>query len=572
LAAANRCIDRQIQEEIMKARLALSLTCFILLAGGCKYAPFLKYNLFVGKDGRPGFSEWDRFMGSDNRFRRAYDVKHYDWQITVHPDEQHISGKMDIHAVLNSEADSLLLDLHRKLNIDTLKIDGNSCAFNRKRDALFVQLTSEHQPGDRIILTIAYSGKPVNIANEGPIQWRTGVDGEPWISTQTEGIGPHYLMPCKDLLYDEPDSVRIRVTAPANLVCAANGRRIAVTESGGFKTSEFRVSNPINIYNISINLGSFTEIQKEYTDIEGNKRSIGIYALESNKNRADTFYDQVPEILTYFERTFGTFPWWNDGCNFVESTFSAMEHQSCIAMGSDYRYDFATTNLTLVHEISHEWWGNNVTAEDYCDMWLHEGFATYSEALFVEYKYGSDAYFKRIAYMASPHTDHHPVKKTCGVRYNNWATGKDQNIYSKGALFLHTIRQQLENDTLFFQALKAIQKNFSAGHLTSKEFIEQMNEMTGKDFTQMADVYLNRLQTPTIDFYLEGGEFVYMWSATTPPSLELRIDLQLSDSSVAINPSADPQRLIASRGTDLELSAIRSGYVRYNRLKKDPRK
>ena len=94
---------------------------------------------------------------------------------------------------------------------------------------------------------------------------------------------------------------------------------------------------------------------------------------------------------------YGVFPWWNDGCRFVESTFAAMEHQSCIAMGDDYRKDWKDTiNTTLVHEIAHEWWGNNVTGSDYCDIWIHEGMATYSEALFLEKFLGTEDYSEPI--------------------------------------------------------------------------------------------------------------------------------------------------------------------------------
>ena len=114
-------------------------------------------------------------------------------------------------------------------------------------------------------------------------------------------------------------------------------------------------------------------------DINGVERVLTFQVLDYNREKASKFYEQTSIILREFEKLYGEFPFWEDGCKFIESTFSAMEHQSGIAMGADYKNNWKEFNTTLIHELSHEWWGNSLTGKDYCDIWMHEGMATYSE-------------------------------------------------------------------------------------------------------------------------------------------------------------------------------------------------
>ena len=120
---------------------------------------------------------------------------------------------------------------------------------------------------------------------------------------------------------DEPDSCFIRVGVPKGFVAVANGRLDGVTEIPGETIYNWSVKNPINIYSISFNIGDYVKLEKEYKDIKGVDRKIEVYALSYNKTVADTFYDQAPEIMKNFERLYGSFPWWNDGCKFIESCF-----------------------------------------------------------------------------------------------------------------------------------------------------------------------------------------------------------------------------------------------------------
>jgi len=197
-------------------------------------------------------------------------------------------------------------------------------------------------------------------------------------------------MPCNALLSSESDSTTIAVTVPSNLTVVSNGQLIGIESNTERKTKTYKheITNNINTYSLSFNVGHFVELTKPYSDINGIERNLKFHVLDYNQDTASKFYEQTPIILREFEKLYGEFPFWEDGCKFIESTFSAMEHQSGIAMGSIYKNNWKEFNTTLIHELAHEWWGNSLTGKDYCDIWIHEGMATYSEALFLEEIYG----------------------------------------------------------------------------------------------------------------------------------------------------------------------------------------
>jgi len=371
----------------------------LLYLSSCHYLPFVKYFNQNKETQLPNFSKKSQLVGAQNNLRLAYDVTLYDWYVKPNPADQSISGKMIIEFVGKLEETTILLDLQKKLNIDDLISDYPLSHFKRKGDLLYITFQSPLVVGKKVSLDIQYHGKPIVIAKQGPIQWKVDKNGYPWISTQTEGIGAHFIMPCKLPLYDEPEKCFIRVEVDKNLSVVANGKLDSITQKEDTQIFHHSVLNPINIYNISFNIGDFEKLEKDYTDINGVDRKIQIFPLRQDKDTADLFYNDISMILGHCENLFGPFPWWRDGCKFVQSTLgsSAMEHQSAISMGSIYYHDYIPPdkihiNTTVVHELAHEWWGNLITAEDYCDIWIHEGMATYAELLVIERIYGKHYY------------------------------------------------------------------------------------------------------------------------------------------------------------------------------------
>lgn len=509
-----------------------SLLVFALFSSfifsSCYYKPFIADA--INKKGFKRFTKKEKTAGDNTNPGRNYRVNRYDWDLAVFPEEEKIEGKMVITFTPTQGQNTFLFDLQKRMKITNFSSSSGTVKIKRKGDLLYIEFENKIPANKKTTLTITYHGKPANILNEGPIQWRTDDQGRPWVSTQTEGIGPQFIMPCNALLRAEPDSCTINITVPRDLIVSANGRLKLIEDNinEGTRIYKHEVTNPINIYNISFNIGHFVKLIKPYTDINGIDREIECLVMDYNEEVANKFYDQAPLIMKQFEEMYGVFPWWRDGCRFIESTFEAMEHQSGIAMGSDYELDWKDYQMTLVHELAHEWWGNNVTAYDYCDVWMHEGLATYAEAMFLEKVYGKDDYDKKIKRFISSVYNKVPIKKQCGVLYNHWGNGENQDIYDKGALMMHSLRMVVDDDELFFNTLKQVQVDFSRQNVTSDQWVKKFNALLNNDYSALFDWYLNKRKPPVLQIYVdkELHQLFYRWEDDIPfyPAGEILIN------------------------------------------------
>ena len=200
-------------------------------------------------------------------------------------------------------------------------------------------------------------------------------------------------------MYDEVDSMLISVNVPKHLTNVSNGRLRKITEyNDDTKTFDWFVSNPINNYDVSLNIGDYTHFSDVYVSGQ-DTLDLDYYVLRYNEEKAREQFQQVKPMLACYENFFGPYPFREDGYALVETPYLGMEHQSAIAYGNDYLPGYkGNTNFIsgldfdyiIVHETGHEWWGNSITTNDIADMWIHEGFCTYSEVLYVECIYGYD--------------------------------------------------------------------------------------------------------------------------------------------------------------------------------------
>jgi aminopeptidase N len=542
------------------------LLFFVLVQSSCYYKPFIKYTF--NKEGFKKFSKKEKLAGNNENPHRAYQVNKYDWVVEIFPDKERIAGTMSISFTPTIRQDTFLFDLQKRMKIKSCSTTGDF-DLKRKGDFLYLNFEEKQTAGKRITLTIQYEGKPVKLTGEGPIQWKKDDKGRHWISSITEGIGPHFMMPCNILLGNEADTTVISVTVPSNLTVTANGQLIGVVEAENKKTFKHLVTNPINIYNISFNAGHFVQLNKPYTDVNGIERNIECFVMDYRKEVADDYYNQAPIIMKEFEQLFGVFPWWNDGCRFVESTFAAMEHQSCIAMGDEYYKDWKDTiNTTLVHELAHEWWGNSVTGKDYCDIWIHEGMATYSEALFLEKFLGKEDYTERMRKMVFSAYNTIPIHKICGVAYNSWTNGPDQDIYDKGALMMHSLRVLVNDDALFLQALKQIQVDFAVQNISSEEMVIKLNKLLLDDYSPMLNWYLDEAKPPQLEVRIDKkkGKLHYRWAREIPLMMRQELVVLRNEEEIRINPTSEFQTMDVVSGEKLRFLIERGIYYQLNVL------
>lgn len=551
----------------------LFLIIVSLIAGACRYKPFVKYYFPKKKEGFPRFSKRDYLQGEANRLR-AYDITTYDWYVKVDPEEEQIAGNMRIDFDMEMTQDSILIDLHRKLKVFNIESSIPLKSWKHTKDMIYIVFAEEAKEGSAGSIDISYGGTPANISNEGPVQWKTDSKGNPWVGTQTEGVGAHYMMPCKELLYEEPEQCFIRVEVPHPLVAVANGKLDSITTKGAYRVYHHSVLNPINIYNISFNIGNYEKIVFPYTDITSKEREIQVFALSHQIDTARSFYSQTPLHLKELEKLYGPFPWWRDGCKIVQSTLSggAMEHQSAISMGSYFYNDYAPpayslkVNATLIHELAHEWWGNLLSGMDYCDMWLHEGFATYSEALVVAELYQPNYYDHYIWNLPRYVDNERPVLKPCGVRYNSWVSPKDADIYYKGALILHTLRRQLNDDEKFFSILKGALDRYARQNISTETFIAYFNEMADRNFQPLFDVYLKEKSPPVLQYSYDSAQSTlkYRWKTGFRDNFSYTVVATIGESKEAIVPTSSIQTMQISTSPVFKVEDF--GYILTEKL------
>ncbi|PBQ34411.1 hypothetical protein CNR22_22405 [Sphingobacteriaceae bacterium] len=535
----------------------------------CRYSPYLKYYHTSAKTHLPHFNKWEKYVGSNtNALRSSYNVTCYDWYVSVDPEKQKIKSVMKIYFRMDSAQKKIMLDFERHMKIDSVKSTVPLKKWTRKKDIVYFTFSKELQKNDKVLLEIFYHGKPINVLSYSTVYWRKDKNNKPLVCTSTEGVGPQHLIPCKMLLGDEPDSCFIRVGVPKGLSGIANGKFLGIRDTPDETIFNWAVMNPINIYNISFNVGDYVELEKDYTDINKQKRKIEIYVLSYNKAKADTFYDQVPLLMRNYENLFGVFPWWNDGCKFIESNLhnNAMEHQSGISMGEGYYYDHKKMSVTLAHELGHEWWGNNITGYDYADIWLHEGFATFCEFVSAEGLYGADDYNNFVRYYATTVQNKRPVLKKYEVNYNAMIHSQDQDIYAKGAMLLHTLRRQLNNDALFFGILKKAQKVFAKSNIRTAQFIQLFNQASGRDFSPYFDIYLNQVQPPILEYSFIPMDslhstMTYKWKNNLREDFSMKVALDYKDTCYVLYPSNTNQKVVVPAKKTMDFNRSKFGYI-----------
>ena len=237
---------------------------------------------------------------------------------------------------------------------------------------------------------------------DGGLTWSKDDNGNSFIATTCQGDGASLWWPCKDHMYDEPDSMLISVNVPTGLTDISNGRHRGTEElEDGTTTFHWFVNSPISNYVVNINVGDYVHFGEVYEG-ENGKLDCDYYVLRDNLDKAKIHFKEVPQMLEAFEHWFGPYPFYEDGFKLVEVPYLGMEHQSSVTYGNGYQPGYLGMDLSgsgwglkfdylIIHESGHEWFANNITYKDIADMWVHEGFTTYSENLFLDYHYGKEA-------------------------------------------------------------------------------------------------------------------------------------------------------------------------------------
>lgn len=468
------------------------------------------------------FTKDDTLRGSITPERAWWDLTFYELKVKVNPDTKSIEGSNTIHYKVLKSNKVMQIDLQPPLSIERVLQDGQAVSTRKiGKNAYLVDLVAEQPVGKIKSLTVYYKGKPL-VAKRAPwdggFSWDKDKSGNSFVATSCQGLGASVWWPCKDHMYDEPDSMTISVTVPKNLTDVSNGRLRKTTEnSDGTKTFDWAVRNPINNYGVNVNIGNYVHFSEDYKGEKGNL-TMDFYVLPENLEKAKKQFKQAAKMMQAFEHWFGPYPFYEDGYKLVEVPYLGMEHQSSVTYGNQYMNGYLGSDLSgtgwgnrwdfiIIHESGHEWFANNITYKDIADMWIHEGFTAYSENIYTEYYEGRDAGAAYVIGTRANMANDKPVIGEYGVNSEG-----SQDMYYKGANMLHTIRQIVDNDDTWRQILRGLNKDFYHQTVTTADIENYMIKKSGKKLNKIFDQYLRTAQIPSFEYKFENGNLTYRWA------------------------------------------------------------
>ncbi len=508
---------------------------------------------------RAAYSHADSLRGSNGPWRSWWDVSFYDLHVKVNPVDSTIAGWNGISyrvtqsgsdAVAAAKAPALLMqiDLQLPMVVDSIIQGGRALKWTRDSNAVFVTMPAAPRVGEQGTVAVYYHGKPAAAKRppwDGGYIWRRDTLGNRWVATANEGLGASVWWPNKDYLADEPDSQRVAITVPDPMVDVSNGRLRSTTKNAdGTTTFEWFVAEPINNYDVSVNAGTYAQWTEIYAG-EAGALSMDFWPLAVHLDAAKRQWPQARSMMACFEHWFGPYPWYKDGYKLVEAPHLGMEHQSAVAYGNGFQNGYLGRDLSktghgmqwdfiIVHESAHEWWGNNITVKDGADMWVHEGFANYSENLYTECQTGDKK--AGAEYVIGTRVlvrNDGPVIGTYGV--NDEGSG---DRYYKGGNMLHTIRQIVNDDERWRMVLRGLNSTFRHQTVTTAQIETYISEQTGVSLGKVFDQYLRSTKIPSLELSLTGGSLSYRWANVVPGfDMPVRVTLP-GKGTVLLHPTA----------------------------------
>ncbi len=471
------------------------------------------------------FSRADSLRGALNSARSCYDVNAYvldlEFKTLVgleqrggRPPVYPMQGAVEFQVTNRADYTRLQFDLFAHWQVDSVVWQGQHLSFEREFNAVYLYFPQRQAAGDRTAFRVYYQGNPI-IAKRAPwdggFVFTTDEESSPWIGVACEGFGASSWWPCKDHLSDEPDSLLLRFTIPeSGLWAVGNGKFIERYTKDGKETFVWKVSNPINTYNVTVNVGDYIWFTDNYQNSAGEWQQLNYFVLSYQLEKAIKHFEQVPPMLACFENVFGPYAFWEDGYKLVETPYWGMEHQSAVAYGNNYNNNKEGFDFIIVHESGHEWWGNSVSVADHADMWIHEGFTTYSETLYLECLGDTAKASNYLQKQRKSILNKQPMVGPYDVNF----TDNDNDVYYKGAWLLHTMRNSMGDDARFYQMLAACYQHFFKRVTNTAEMVDFWCAALGADYRAAWMHYLFAAHLPALEWRietLEGEELVYSY-------------------------------------------------------------
>jgi aminopeptidase N len=492
------------------------------------------------------FTEADTLRGS-LRPERNYDVLKYDLNVRVVPEDKFISGSNTITFKAEEDLPVIQIDLFQNMKVDSILYKGEKMDFNRRYNAVFIDLVPELKKEAVDSIQFFYSGHPTIAKNapwDGGFVFEKDEEGKDWIAVAVQGTGASLWYPNKDHQSDEPEEVNIGVAVPNELMNVSNGRFAGKEVLGdGYTRWNWKVVNPINNYNVVVNIGNYVHFKDKFRDLD-----LDYYVLPYNLEKAKKQFEEVKFMMRCFYDKFGPYPFEEDGFKLIDTPYLGMEHQSAVAYGNDYKMGYLGRDLSgtgiglkwdfiIIHEGGHEWFGNSITARDIADMWIHEGFTSYSEAVYIECRWGKEEALEYLKGLRSGIGNNKKIIGEYGV--NQEGSG---DMYHKGANLLNTIRSIYDNDELWWRTLKDYSETYRHQIITTQITEDFFNKAISYDLQPVFDQYLRNPALPELQLKKKGKKILYRWEADVE-GFDMPVDVLIDGKEIRLHPTTEWQEL-----------------------------
>lgn len=464
--------------------------------------------------------------GAYGPFRANNDLLHYVLKVRVDPEAKTIAGTNTIRFRMLADARRIQLDLTEQLQVDSIRLGGTELKYTRDSGAVFIDFPRTLRAGKTYEVVFAYSGAPVAKGRFGGMSFEKDPAGRPWVFTADEDDGSSIWWPSKDQWRDEPqEGMDISVAVPNGLMDVSNGRFVGKSDVGdGYTEWKWRVTYPINSYDVALNIGAYVHFSDSYKNPAYKPLSMDFYALPEDEAKAKVQFAQAKGMLDAYEHYFGEYPFARDGYKLVQVPYAGMEHQSAVAYGNGFDNGYLHRDWTgvgisprfdfiIIHESGHEWFGNAVTAADRSDMWIHEGWTTYLETLYVEYRWGKADALKYMTGLVAKVHNRRPIITEHGV---NGDPTEDQ--YFKGALMLNTLRSIVDDDAVWFRLIHDFYQHFKYQDIMTGDVVAWWNAQLHRDLTPFFNQYLRQKSVPCLEMNFDEARHMvmYKWQAQEP--------------------------------------------------------
>jgi aminopeptidase N len=494
-------------------------------------------------------------LGQYGPYRANNDLLHYTLTLRVDPATNTIRGDNQVRFRMLQDGARIQLDLATALELSKVLYRGKPVTFTRDGESFFIDFPQTLRRGQTHTVDVFYGGTPRTSGRFGGMSFEKDAAGKPWVFTACEGNGARVWWPNKDQWKDEPqEGIDLHIAVPNGLMDVSNGRLLGHRDlHNGFTEWSWRVTYPINNYDVALNIGNYVH----FSDKPLGPLTLDFYAKPEDLEKAKVQFAQARPMLAIYNKYIGEYPFVRDGYKLVQVPYAGMEHQSAVAYGNHFQNGYNNRDWTgvgispkfdfiIIHESGHEWFGNAITAADPADMWIHEGFTTYAEGIYVEGRWGKADAIRYVNGLKSKVKNERPIVGERGIDREP----RDEDQYFKGALFLNTLRSVVDDDAKWWATLHGYYEHFKYHDILTDDVIAYYNQALGQDETAVFNEYLYHAELPALDLKFDdtAGTVSYRWQADEP---DFAMPVRAGDPEhwSLLHPSAEWQSTRGTRDT-----------------------